>query len=44
MAQLTHPKSTTFLWVSIVYAIVFTALGEYVAFRVAFNLVLNAYL
>lgn len=44
MAQLTHPKATTFLWVSVVYAIFFTALGEYVAFREAFNLALNAYL
>jgi hypothetical protein len=42
MAQLTHPKSSQLLVASIVYAIVFTALGEYVAFRVAFNLVLNA--
>lgn len=34
MAQLTHPKSTTFLWVSLVYAVFFTALGAVVAFTV----------
>lgn len=44
MAQLTHPKSSQILVGSILYAIFFTALGEYVAFRAAFNLVLNAYL
>jgi hypothetical protein len=43
MAAITNKYATQILVVSIVYSIVFTALGEYIAFRVAFDLVLRAY-
>jgi hypothetical protein len=43
MAAITNKYATQLLVGSIVYSIVFTALGEYIAFRVAFNVVLHAY-
>jgi len=43
MAAITNKYATQILVVSIVYSIVFTALGEYIALRVAFDLALRAY-